>query len=293
MPPEVSWHPQLTGDNSWTFFSYTFQEAFHSHSGAKQEAELKFIIPAQIAQQASQTSDLAILDVCYGLGYNSAAALTAAWRANPNCRIHLLALELDLTVPQGAIQLGVLADYPAPVVEALAALATEQRVQSSCLDAQLLIGDARQTAQTLPADFQADAIFLDPFSGPKCPQLWTVEFLRLLAGHLRGYLVTYSCAGAVRSALLAAGLQIASTPSVGRKNPGTIASRHPLPPLSAVEKDHLNTRAAIPYRDPNFTDDPDTIRDRRRTEQANSPLLSTSQWKKRRHTGYEADSKFK
>jgi tRNA U34 5-methylaminomethyl-2-thiouridine-forming methyltransferase MnmC len=112
-----------------------------------------------------------------------------------------------------------------------------------------------------------------------------VEFIALLAQHLQptGKLVTYSCAAAVRKALLKAGLYIASTPSVGRKNPGTIASPAPLdfPALTPAENEYLYTRAAIPYRDESLKDDAETIKKRRYEEQARSNLESTSQWKKR------------
>jgi hypothetical protein len=42
--------------------------------------------------------------------------------------------------------------------------------------------------------------------------------------HVDGLLATYSCAAAVRTALLAADLQIGSTPPVGRRSPGTVAA---------------------------------------------------------------------
>ena len=154
------------------------------------------------------------------------------------------------------------------------------------LDAHLLIGDARQQIQTLVEQaFQADVIFLDPFSPPRCPQLWTVEFLNLVAQclHPQGVLVTYSCAAAVRTALKLAGLQIGSLAVPGRRWPSTLASRTDtnLPPLSQQELEHLATRAAVPYRDPSLLDDAETIQRRRSQEQAESSLQSTGAWRRR------------
>jgi tRNA U34 5-methylaminomethyl-2-thiouridine-forming methyltransferase MnmC len=54
-----------------------------------------------------------------------------------------------------------------------------------------------------------------------------------------------------------------------------------LSPLSPEESEHLQTRAAIPYRDPSLTDTPSQIIARREEEQALSNLENTSQWKKR------------
>lgn len=112
-----------------------------------------------------------------------------------------------------------------------------------------------------------------------------------------GRLATYSCAAAVRTALLAAGLVIGSTIPIGRHTPGTIAA-YPInesvdnwgnereeinliPYLSQSEKEHLQTRAAIPYRDPELRDSAEVIIIRREQEQKDSVLETTSQWKKR------------
>jgi len=143
---------------------------------------------------------------------------------------------------------------------------------------------ARQTVLQVPLGW-ADAVFLDPFSPSVCPELWTVDFLRAVAERMRptGILATYSCAAAVRAALLEAGLFIGSTPPVGRPWPGTVASPQPdhLPPLSPMEWEHLKTRAAVPYRDPTLKGDRAQIRLQRQREQQASPLEPTSAWKRR------------
>jgi tRNA U34 5-methylaminomethyl-2-thiouridine-forming methyltransferase MnmC len=277
--------PQPTADGSYTFFSAEFNEAFHSNFGAKQEAEFKFVEPLQLRQKAQQPQ-LYLLDICYGLGYNTAAALTAIWQINPNCQIHCIGLELDSTVPQTAIAYNLLNSYPDPIPDYLTTLATTYQLQTDKIQAQLLIGDARQTLQQVHhSGFQADAVFLDPFSPPTCPQLWTVEFLTLLAHCLTpsGHLATYVCSAAARTALMAAGLNISSTTPVGRRTPGTVASFSAvgLPPLSQQEQEHLQTRAAVPYRDPNLSDSKEVILQRRQQEQQLSRLEPTSQWKKR------------
>jgi tRNA U34 5-methylaminomethyl-2-thiouridine-forming methyltransferase MnmC len=278
--------PQLTADGSFTFFSAEFGELFHSHSGAKQEAEAKFVAPCQLSERASRSQALCLLDICYGLGYNTAAALTAIWAANPQCQVTLIALELEIAVPQQAIAQQLLSGWPPPVQELLTELAATTSVQTPQLQARLEIGDARQTLSSLRrSGYQADAIFLDPFSPSKCPQLWTVEFLAIASQCLKpsGRLVTYSCAAAVRTALQLADLQVAPAPSVGRRSPGTIASfcDSNLSPLSQQEREHLQTRAAIPYRDPLLQDSAVDIVQRRRLEQQVSSLEPTSQWQKR------------
>lgn len=281
--------PQITADGSFTFFSPQFGEAFHSHYGARTEAQFKFAVPANLKHKAQHNQFLRLLDVCYGLGYNTAAALATIWEVNPNCDVEVVGLELNLSVAQAAIAHHLLDNWNSPIPEILSQLATTHQVQTDHFQAKLLIGDARETIQSIESSFQADAIFLDPFSPPVCPQLWTVEFLEQVAKCLNsdGRLVTYSSSAAVRTALIAAGLKIGSTPPVGRRSPSTVASKdaNGLPPLSQQEQEHLLTRAAIPYRDPNLCDPAELIQQRRTIEQNTSCLEPTSHWRKRQIKG--------
>jgi tRNA U34 5-methylaminomethyl-2-thiouridine-forming methyltransferase MnmC len=294
MPDTSIFTPQQTADGSFTFFSEEFGESFHSIQGAKEEALLKFVEPCQLAQKAQQPV-LRLLDVCYGLGYNTAAALEIIWANNPSCRVELVALELDPVVPKAAIPLLRTASLNAdgffngslePIPQLLEVLATSLQVQTDRFHAQLLLGDARATIRQLrQSNFQADAIFLDPFSPPHCPQLWTVEFIQQLASCCAstGRIATYSCAASVRSGLIAAGLKIGQTVHVGGRQPGTVASFTDtgLLPLSRRSQEHLQTRAAVPYRDPHLCDSAEVILHRRRIEQQASSLEPTSRWHKR------------
>lgn len=294
MPKFESFIPQTTADGSFTFISEEFCEAFHSHFGAKQESFLKFVAPTQLAISASKPS-LKILDICYGLGYNTAAALQIIWQINPSCYVELIGLELNPVVPQAAIAHHLFDNWDYEYTTILSKLADEHQIETNRLQAKLLIGDARSSIELVnQLGFQADAIFLDPFSPPQCPHLWTIEFLQKVTQclHLDGLLATYSCAAAVRTALIAAGLQIGSTPPVGRRSPGTIAAHNKtaidkLLILSQQEQEHLLTRAAVPYRDPQLNNSASIILMRRQQEQQTSSLEPTSHWRKRWLLGNE------
>lgn len=277
--------PYITDDGSYTFFSEEFGQTFHSKYGAKQESIFKYAIPTLLAQKASR-GHLRILDICYGLGYNSAAALATIWRSNPQCTVEIIALELDRTIPIAAIEHHLLADWEDPIPRLLTQLVQDEVIESERLRAQLIYGDARQTIdRVIELEFTADAIFLDPFSPLSCPQLWTIEFIDRVAQCCAGdgMIATYSCAAAARTAMIAAGLAVADSVVVGRKAPGTIASFNPaqVPPLSSQQLEHLQTRAAIPYRDPTLSDSMAKIVIRRELEQDDCGLETTSQWKKR------------
>ncbi|MGF1493071.1 MAG: tRNA (5-methylaminomethyl-2-thiouridine)(34)-methyltransferase MnmD [Microcoleaceae cyanobacterium] len=283
-PDRLKLHP--TDDGSFTFFSANFNEYFHSYAGAKQEAIVKFVEPLQLVEKAMQP-ELGLLDVCYGLGYNTAAALEAIWAVNPRCQIHWYGLELETIVPETAIAHNLLNSYSEPIPQLLTQVAAGNALKAERFQGQLLLGDARKMIQlVMQSGFRADAIFLDPFSPPTCPQLWTVEFIDLLAQLLKpaGRIATYSCAAAVRTALMTADLKIGASSPFGRRTPGTIASLldEALPPLSQSEQEHLQTRAAVPYRDPQLRDSAVEIHQRRRQEQqGRTDLEPTSQWKKR------------
>jgi tRNA U34 5-methylaminomethyl-2-thiouridine-forming methyltransferase MnmC len=284
------WTPKLTDDGSFTFFSEEFGETFHSCQGARKEAFQKFAQATDLAERAQQKS-LKLLDVCYGLGYNTAAALETIWSINPECQVEVIGLELDETVPRAAIVPPFINDWSSSVQEVLQAIAHSHHWKSPLLNAILLIGDARQTIQQLcQSEFQADAIFFDPFSPCRCPQLWTVEFLALIARCLApaGKLATYSRSASVRSAMLEVGLAIGTIPMTGNHSShewsqGTVAAfkLQSLHPLSPMEQEHLHTRAAVPYRDPTLGDSAALILERHQAEQQDSHRESTSSWRRR------------
>lgn len=288
--PSQSWLPQLTGDGSFTFFSEDFGESFHSLEGARAEAFLKFAQATELATKARH-NHLCLLDVCYGLGYNTAAALETVWAVNPECQVELYGLELDATVPQAAIAPPLLDGWSLIVQTVLQQMALAYACRMPYLTATLLLGDARQTIQTLClSGFQADAIFFDPFSPRRCPQLWTIEFFTLVARCLApgGKLATYSRSAAVRSAMRSAGFCIGTLPPDADHLPhewsqGTVGSfdAQTLYPLSQMEQEHLQTRAAVPYRDLTLKDAAPTILERHHQEQQRCVLESTSSWRRR------------
>ena len=284
------WIPQLTQDGSYTFFSEEFGEAFHSYQGAKTESFEKFSDAINLQHKARQ-SEIKLLDVCYGLGYNTAAAIEVIREVNPSCNIEIYGLELDATVPIGAVTPQLLQYWSDHVQQILKSLAQHQQCHQNHLEAQLLIGDARQTIQQLiESEFQADAIFFDPFSPAHCPQLWTIEFFQRIVQclALTGKLATYSRSASVRAALLTSGLQVGTIPIGELHLPhewsrGTIAAwtSETLHPLSQMEQEHLNTRAAVPYRDRTLSDTAEEILARHEQEQRSSTAESTSSWRRR------------
>lgn len=61
----------ITKDGSVTFHSSEYDEHYHSKAGALTEADKKY---AEVCNIGSR-EEVDVLDVCFGLGYNSAAAI--------------------------------------------------------------------------------------------------------------------------------------------------------------------------------------------------------------------------
>ena len=95
--------------------------------------------------------------------------------------------------------------------------AGQTRFKTPTLDAEIIIGDARNTVAAWTNT--ADAWFLDGFS-PACnPELWEAELLRSVARRTapNGTFATYTAAGHVRRNLAEAGFTVCRIPGFGRK----------------------------------------------------------------------------
>lgn len=289
--------PLGTADGSLSLHSSHFDEAFHSSAGALAEATAKFVAPAQW-QRFHSDERLRVLDVCVGLGYNTAALMEAMGQANAP-QLQWWGLELDPRPLHFALQNPAFVQlWSAPVRQRLEAIRDQGSWHEEGSSGQMLWGDARAQLHQLSQEPKVDLVLMDAFSPRSCPQLWSEEFLHGLAQQLApgGRLLTYSRAAAVRGSLRRAGLELRSLlPAPGQRkewSSGTLASRpdpnQPLgehgpgwQPLSPMEEDHLLTRAAVPYRDPRGQDSALEIQQRRQQEQQHCGLTSTSSWQRR------------
>ena len=225
--------PVLTEDGSLTRFHPEYQEHYHSLSGARDEALQRFVIPCRLIERARAQGHLRFLDVGFGLGINVAVTLEEIERQVPGTRCEWVSLEKEL------LSLEELHSHwqEGEIAETLTALVTHHSVETDLWRGTLLLGDARDHWQNLGAPF--DAIYLDPFSPSRNPEMWSVTVMRALWEVCAegGILSTYSSAARVRLALMAAGWEIGLGPRVGRKSSGTVACRGALsPPLEALEE---------------------------------------------------------
>ncbi|MFN9620723.1 MAG: MnmC family methyltransferase [Synechococcaceae cyanobacterium] len=284
--PEPLLRARCGGDGSFSLWSEAFQEGFHCASGAVAEAVASFVAPAQLERFAPGSS-LTVLEVAVGTGTNTAALLKAA-RAR-GLALRWWGLEIDprprdLALAEPAFRRA----WSAPVLAELELLLH---------GATLLWGDARQRLAHLPTTLEGgcDLVLHDAFSPRRCPQLWTREFLAQSAQRLapQGRLISYSSAAAYRASLRGLGLELAAirqAPGGSRWSGGTVASPSPLPmaeragplrPLTAMEEEHLRTRAALDYRDPTGSASAAEILRERLARQGATGGESSSDWRRR------------
>ncbi len=194
-----------TKDNSFTFFNEEFQEHYHSISGALEEANKKFIEPLEIKE------GMTILDICFGLGYNTLAAIE---KYN---NLKIIALENDPKILEELQRIELKGKF-----DIIKKLAKEKYYKDENYEITLVLGDAEETIKQIKE--KVDIVFLDPFSPKKNPELWTKEFFSDIYSLMKkeSKLATYSCAGQVRRNLKEVGFEIKDGPCVGRRAPSTI-----------------------------------------------------------------------
>ena len=68
-------YPYFTNDGSVGLFSPEADDIYHSTYGALSEAYEKFILPANLNKYLKNNSEIKVLDICFGIGYNSKSFL--------------------------------------------------------------------------------------------------------------------------------------------------------------------------------------------------------------------------
>ena len=76
------YEPYFTEDGSIGLYSYADKDVYHSKFGALTEAWEKFVIPSGIGEDISNNKDIKVLDVCFGIGYNTKALMSFAINKN-------------------------------------------------------------------------------------------------------------------------------------------------------------------------------------------------------------------
>ncbi|MDO5823933.1 MnmC family methyltransferase [Methanobrevibacter sp.] len=269
----------LTDDGSYSINSKEINhkvETLHTSTGAISESFEKFIRPMKF----NYSKDIAILDICAGLGYNTSAAIADFIKNSSD-----LDLQIDMVeISKATLACGLLVPSPIPehditkkaiedelIKQDYASSSLEECEIPKNIDINVFIEDARQTVQNL-ADSTYDAIFLDPFSQNMAPELFSLEFFREFKRIIKddGIVATYTSSAPVRAAFIEAGFNIGLGPIFGRKQGGTLASPKPeMLDYSLPKNDEIRialSDVGIPFRDPGLNNPSEFILNERTEE---------------------------
>lgn len=269
----------LTDDGSYSINSKEINhkiETLHTSTGAISEAFEKFIKPMKFDYE----DDIAILDICAGLGYNSSAAIDDFLKNSKDSHLTIDMVEISAAT----LACGLLVPSPIRAHDITrkaiekeliktdyAALELEKTEIPENIDINVFIEDARQTIQKLDDD-SYDAIFLDPFSQNMAPELFSLDFFKEFRRIIKdtGIVATYTSSAPVRAAFIEADFYIGLGPIFGRKQGGTLASpSQEMLDTSLPKNDEIRialSDVGIPFRDPGLNNSSEYILEKRTEE---------------------------
>jgi len=262
---------ETTLDGSSTYKNLEYNETYHSSIGAYTEALYKHVLACKLDELVSnflmETSRepeissfpvIKILDVCFGLAYNSGVAIQKIWEINPAQKIEIIGLENDAAIIAELPNIEVPEDYlfirdsiMKPLAEQARKLLASHKLNgihessenrengvsarfpvgelsliTEKFNIKILIDDARYAVNELEDDY-FDAIFFDPFSPKTCPVLWTEEFIAAVISKAKpkAYISTYSSARIAKDNFRKAGCELFEGPKLNRRNGGVLARK--------------------------------------------------------------------
>ncbi len=233
------------------------KETFHNQEGAFTEALSHFVVPSKVSERLKGSEVLHVLDVCFGLGYNSFALICEALSQiktsgsiGKSITIYLIENDINVlkqaaSVIENVPQLEILIDhfeyFIGGFLKALInkAISKEEPLVFESPEFKVTfiwLNDTKDQAD-LHSVFNAfnhqnqdwqtcfDLIYYDPFSPATMPELWTAELFESCYKLLnnKGTLMTYSSAGSVRGGLIEAGFYIMKSDRLGERSGGTVA----------------------------------------------------------------------
>jgi len=189
----------LCEDGTNTLYSKEFDEPYHStKDGALHESLEKHVKPSFALKK--DKSELVILDICFGLGYNTFATLHYIKKHNLKTKVHILSPEFD----EGLVRSLDTFDFPEAfdnIKEIIKTVSKDLYYEDEQFKIEILLGDARTSVPKIKENI--DVVYQDAFSPAHNPLLWTKEWfadIRLLCKP-DAILTTYSTAAAIRLGL--------------------------------------------------------------------------------------------
>ena len=241
----------LCEDGSNTLFSKEFNEPYHStKDGALHESLEKHVKPA--LEIKKDTKNLVILDICFGLGYNTFTTIYYIKNENIKTKIHIISPEFDENLIYSLENFAYPKEFD-EIKHIIQAISQNLFYEDEQFKIEILLGDARTSVPNIKE--KLDIIYQDAFSPSQNPLLWTKEFFADMAKLSKEdtILTTYSTAAAIRLGLYENGFLIfVYYPKMTRYS--TIASRKMLERFEYIDMELKKIRnpVARSFRDGDY-----------------------------------------
>ncbi len=196
----------LCEDGTNTLYSTEFDEPYHStKDGALHESLEKYVKPS--FSLTSHKDKLTILDICFGLGYNTFATLYHIKKHHLKTKVHILSPEFDEGLVRSLNRFDCPTEFES-IKYIIEAIAQNLYYEDEQFKIEILLGDARESIPKIKE--KIDIIYQDAFSPAHNPLLWTYEWFKDVRAICKddAILTTYSTAAAIRLGLYENGFYI-------------------------------------------------------------------------------------
>jgi tRNA U34 5-methylaminomethyl-2-thiouridine-forming methyltransferase MnmC len=162
-----------TKDGSNTLFSKLYNQHYHNpDDGAINEALSKHIIPAFTFHK--DKLELTILDICFGIGYNTFSTIYYCLQNNLNIKLNIFSPELDGNLVKSLENFEFPKEFDS-IKHIINSIAKTSKYEDENLKIEVFIGDARNYIKSLNEN-SFDIIYQDAFSSDVNFELWTKEY---------------------------------------------------------------------------------------------------------------------
>lgn len=188
-----------TDDGTNTLYSKEFDEHYHSLSDGALNESLKKHVEVAFRYLETEDNEINILDICFGLGYNTLATIYYIERNSlfKDKKINIYSPELDLELIKSLKNFHYPSEFDSykKVIESIS-----DNLEANYKNFNIFVGnrDAREFIKKL--DIKFDIIYQDAFSSLKNPTLWSFEYFSLIKEKMKkkSLITTYSIATNVR-----------------------------------------------------------------------------------------------
>ena len=184
-----------TVDGSNTLYSKKYNQNFHSiKDGALNESLQKHIIPAFKLLQ--NTNHINILDICFGIGYNTFATIYYCLKNNIKTKISFYSPEFDEKLISSLKNFNFPKEFD-NIKHIINEVSKNKYYKDEQFEINIYIGDARAYIKTLN---NIDIVYQDAFSSDVNKELWTQEYFANIKAILcsNAIITTYSIATPIR-----------------------------------------------------------------------------------------------